>query len=288
MVIKINNTISNASNSRVSSFGQRAATFSSEINSGSDVDLYMFPIKAEDKISIDIDAHEFGSSLDSVLRIFDAYGNEQAVSDDTSAPGESHSLDSYLEFIPSKSGNYYFGISSFANFNYNPLDDGDDDLNHQSGSSTGSYKLLLDISQVVSDEDRDDTISDETIEESSPSNGLGGNDTINGTSAADKISGGAGYDSLTGDGGDDTLNGGEDNDVIHGNKGDDLLYGGSGADIFYGGAGSDTFGIVWDEDTIYDFESGSDKLWLGNRATYDELSIKEARFPGGTTIWPLP
>lgn len=118
------------------------------------VDLIEFQIDAGEQVTIDIDADEFGSSLDSVLRLFDSAGNQVAVSDDTPAPGENFSLDSYIDFTALSSGTYYVGISNFSNFNYNPFVEG----SGNPGSSSGNYDIEINLGsggtvrQVVLDE----------------------------------------------------------------------------------------------------------------------------------------
>jgi Ca2+-binding RTX toxin-like protein len=87
-------------------------------------------------------------------------------------------------------------------------------------------------------------------------NGLGGNDSVDGQSGSDSIDGGDG---------DDTLVGGFGSDTLLGGLGNDTLTGGLGADRLTGGTGSDTFRFVTTgdgSDTIYDFASGTDKIYV--------------------------
>jgi hypothetical protein len=106
-----------------------------------DVDFIKFQLNAGEKITIDIDAAEIGSSLDAVLRLFDAAGNKLAISDDAPAPGELFSLDPYITFTATTSGTYYVAVSGFKNLGYNPLVEG-------SGiaGSTGNYNIELNVS----------------------------------------------------------------------------------------------------------------------------------------------
>lgn len=60
---------------------------------GLDVDFIEFQLNAGDEVTIDIDTAGLGSSLDSVLRLFDSAGNQLAFSDNTAAPDETSSLD---------------------------------------------------------------------------------------------------------------------------------------------------------------------------------------------------
>ncbi|MFC7474479.1 calcium-binding protein [Dankookia sp. GCM10030260] len=74
--------------------------------------------------------------------------------------------------------------------------------------------------------------------------GGGGNDTLWGGEGADSIAGNAGADTLVGEAGADTIAGG---------AGDDGLFGGDGADVF-------VFGAAWGNDTIFDWQDGSDLI----------------------------
>ncbi len=111
-----------------------------------DVDIYELQIDAGDRLTIDIDASEFGSSLDSIVRLFDSAGNELAQSDDTPAPGEAFTLDSYINFTAPATDNYYVGVSSFANFDYNPFIEGSG-----FGFSTGTYDIDIAIQTTGDD-----------------------------------------------------------------------------------------------------------------------------------------
>ena len=150
MAVEPNDIILNAVESGVSSSGNRNATISSEIDTNSDVDIYQFQLDAGDGIILDIDANEIGSSLDPILRVFDGLGNELAVNDDSS------SLDSLIGFVANTTSDYFVGVSSFSNFNYDPVDGGNSD-----GGSTGNYDLNFNIVEItVDDIDPDDTISE--------------------------------------------------------------------------------------------------------------------------------
>ena len=106
----------------------------------SDVDFIEFYLSAGDTVNIDIDADLFGSSLDSILRLFNSSGTQLAVSDDNTAPGESFSLDSYLSYTAGVSGTYYVGVSSYNNFGYDPFVEGS-----STGTSTGEYEITIDV-----------------------------------------------------------------------------------------------------------------------------------------------
>lgn len=108
--------------------------------SATDVDLYSFFANAGELIHIDIDL--MNSSPDTVLRLFDADGNELAINDDGQAPDESQVLGkaSYLGFTADESGTYYVGVSGYRNGGYNPLT-GDDDVASENG--IGNYTLAI-------------------------------------------------------------------------------------------------------------------------------------------------
>ena len=157
---------------------------------------------AGDRITIDIDTPV--SSLDSILRLFDSEGNEVAVNDDFNG------LDSFISFNASVSDNYFIGVSSFSNFNYDPFvaDSG-------FGGSTGEYTINIDLIAAI--------------------NGTEGNDVLIGTPEDDIISGLGANDVLQGESGNDFLSGGIGNDTIGGADGNDSLLGEDGDDILDGG-----------------------------------------------------
>jgi hypothetical protein len=105
-----------------------------------DVDMFGLQLTEGEQLTIDVDADELGSFLDAGLRLFDAYGNELAISDDNPAPGETVSLDPYLNFTAPTTGNYFISISGFPNFDYDPMVAG----SGMSGS-TGDYTINIAI-----------------------------------------------------------------------------------------------------------------------------------------------
>ena len=95
-----------------------------------DIDFYAVSLSAGEILSVDIDAKELGSSLDPVLGIFNTDGTTLLdSSDDDPAPGESSSLDSYLQLVAPAEGTYFIAVSAFSDL----------DLNGTDGKSTGSY-----------------------------------------------------------------------------------------------------------------------------------------------------
>ena len=229
----------------------------SNVSSTSDVDFIELQLDAGDVVTIDIDARVLGSNVDSVLRLFDSTGTEVAVSDDAAAPGESSSLDSYIDFTATESDTYYVGVSSFANFDYDPFEEGS-----SSGGSTGDYEIeitlngggsstlipgartvTVDLEEVVTDIDFGNHLA------GNPIDGTPGNDRLDGTARIDIIRGYEGNDRLNGRTGSDLLFGDENRDTLIGARGDDSMVGGTGNDLLNGGAGMDVLtGVDPDSD----------------------------------------
>ncbi len=92
---------------------------------------------------------------------------------------------------------------------------------------------------------------------------------------------------LTGTSLDDLIFGSDGNDNIRGGSGDDRIVDGDGADSLRGNGGADVFILVADgeQDTIYDFQNGSDRIdvsdW-GYLYTASELEI--IPIPGGAEV----
>lgn len=111
--------------------------------------------------------------------------------------------------------------------------------------------------------------------------GSKGWDTLTGSAAANRLAGMDGDDKLYGGKGDDALLGGKGDDTLSGGEGRDALDSGGGTDRLTGGAGGDRFEFAFAtkqvlvglgyvrhqrqssfEDTITDFQDGSDRLAL--------------------------
>jgi hypothetical protein len=116
-------------------------SWNGEIKDPNQVDYYAVDLVAGQVLTIDVDAEKIGSSLDSILEVFDAAGKLVAVSDESSnvpaadparsAPGMDISPDPYLEMTVDVDGTYYLAISAET---------------PGAGADTGSYTLLLQCS----------------------------------------------------------------------------------------------------------------------------------------------
>ncbi len=102
-----------------------------------------------------------------------------------------------------------------------------------------------------------------------------GQDIVRGHSGDDRLLGGLGNDRLYGDYGDDSVlgglgsdrvSGGAGNDKLYGQSGNDLLNGGLGDDRLTGGYGNDRFAFsnLWSKDTITDFNTIYDRIYLNH------------------------
>jgi serralysin len=277
-IIEPNDTISNANDSGLTSPGN-AAVLSGEIESTSDVDFIKLQLDQGDVVTLNIEAQENGSSLDSIVRVFDSAGSELAVNDDSAGVFENFSLDSYLAYTAGETGDYYVGVSDFPNFSYDPNVE-----NSGEGSDpVGEYDLAISIFNGINGTDGSDRLTG--TGESDYIQGLAGNDTISGGGQKDNLLGDAGNDFMTGGAGDDLLRGGDGNDVLRSQNGNDTLGGEAGNDSLYGGRGDDIFVIGDGQDRIFDFVDGSDQMLLTNGLTFDDLTITASTTGGsGTTI----
>ncbi|MEM6716763.1 MAG: DVUA0089 family protein, partial [Cyanobacteria bacterium P01_C01_bin.147] len=122
-----------------------------------DVDMYSVDLAAGDVLRLDIDARINRSSdeaPDTILRLFDADGNQLAQSDDNFAPDELFAQgrqDSYLEFTAETAGTYFVGVSSFGNgefgFTNAPYDP--NVAGSGTGRSDGAYTLNLSLNEAI-------------------------------------------------------------------------------------------------------------------------------------------
>ncbi|EIJ34260.1 calcium-binding protein [Thiothrix nivea] len=106
--------------------------------------------------------------------------------------------------------------------------------------------------------------------------GAGDDNGINGGDGNDILNGEAGNDFLDGDGGNDTLNGGDGNDTLVGDTGIDVLTGGAGADLFQFFGLADSGLTLATADTITDFESGTDLIYVDLAAPVADSYLEAA------------
>lgn len=249
-------------------------TLNDAIETAEDIDLYEVQLELGDTVSFDIDTAT-DNRLDTFIKVFDAEGNELGSNDDGSAPDENSSLDSYLEFTAVTQGEYFFGVSSFGNLEYDPLN-GSNNFSHDIGATTGNYELAINLIDSVNA--IEGTATDDTLNGTAGADlilGLPGDDTLNGAAEADNLKGGLGNDSLFGGNGNDLLQGDAGNDTLSGGGGDDILDGDRGRDRLAGNGGADIFVIGANDGSsnIVDFETGSDKIALVEGLSFADLTL---------------
>jgi serralysin len=251
-----NDTIALASDTAL--VGGQSGTFSTSgaigdnnnIAAGLDVDLYKLQLNQKDRVFVDIDALSISSSLNPVIRLFDAGGSWLRFALDPSG-----TFDRPLDFTARDSGTYYVGISGFSNTDYDPT-------TAASGNpgTTGNYnlKITLGAPLVLNGTSDNDTLT-----------GGEGNDSLSGLALSDRLSGRGGNDTLSGGTGNDRLLGEAEDDSLSGGAGNDNLDGGVGSDTLFGGAGNDTLNggnrspDTFSENALYG-EDGNDRLISGN------------------------
>jgi subtilisin family serine protease len=203
----------------------------SSIEFSGDQDWFRLTLTAGWRYSFAMDA-EAGSSLDPVLRLLTATGQQLAFNDDASG------LNARLSFSVTTSGTYFLSAQ------------GD-------GASVGAYSLTM--AGVEADRILNGTTGNDSL------NGGGGNDSLNGQAGNDRLQGLAGNDSLAGLAGADSLDGGAGNDWLIGGAGRDVLTGGTGADLFRFTALDDS-AVGTNRDVITDFTRGEgdriDLSWI--------------------------
>ena len=254
-------------------FSQEPATITNSIESPNDVDLYVLDLNLGNIVGFDLDTKS-DTELDTFIKVFDGEGKVLKTNDDGIAPEEEFSLDAYTKFTAPATGTYFVGVSSYGNFDYDPIE-GSNNFS-QGGSTTGEYDLTVDLVDSVNA--IEGTAADERLNGSSKADlisGLAGNDTIYGAAEADNLIGGAGNDFLYGNQSNDVLQGGAGNDVLFGGYGKDILDGAVGADRLIGNWGADIFVISPNSgiSNIVDFEAGIDKIALIEGISYEDLSF---------------
>jgi hypothetical protein len=117
-------------------------TFASRIDVPDDADLYRVSVRAGDVVTVDLDAEPLSGELDTYLRAFTATGTQLAANDDAVGPEpEFNSHESFLRLELTAAGDYYFGVSSPGNDDYNVITGTDGDL--RVGGSVGAYTLTV-------------------------------------------------------------------------------------------------------------------------------------------------
>ncbi|NBV44855.1 MAG: hypothetical protein EBR86_04265 [Planctomycetia bacterium] len=123
--------------------GQLVSTLSASdsISPSNDIDMYRFTVEAGQRVSFDIDRPS-GSRLDSFIRLFNSAGTELRSNDDGPTPGESSSLESYLDHTFTTGGTYYLGVTNYLNTRYSATT-GNGRTSTSLASGTGGYTLTL-------------------------------------------------------------------------------------------------------------------------------------------------
>ena len=112
--------------------GVQTAQASGFLATTNEVDLYKVSLHAGDQLALSVSAQTAGSGLQSLLRVFDVSGTPVALDDQEGG-------DPSLTFQAPAAGDYYVGVSSAPNDNYDPqtADSG------TPGATTGLYTLNL-------------------------------------------------------------------------------------------------------------------------------------------------
>jgi hypothetical protein len=123
-----------------------------------DYDFYQFEARAGQSVTVDIDAFDLGTGLDSVVGIFDSLGSLLASNDDFG-----FSLDSFLTFTVPASGAYFVVVGGFGSgLPADPFAPG----TGGGAGSTGSYSLTIVVGGTIltlSDTEPNDAIGQATI-----------------------------------------------------------------------------------------------------------------------------
>ena len=192
-----------------------------------------------------------GSVRDDVMV---GYGGDDSLTGgagaDTFVFGTGHGNDTITDFTD---GTDLIDLSALGSMNFDALTISDDG-NGNAVITTSAGNTITLTGVAAADLDASNFVFD--------TRGTSGNDTIDGSVLDDVIVGFAGDDSLTGRAGEDLIIGGE---------GNDSMTGGAGADTFMFGAGHGN-------DTITDFEDGTDVIDLSaldGITQFDDLTIAD-------------
>jgi subtilisin family serine protease len=115
-------------------------TIGDGINKSRDVDLFKIVVAAGQTLTLDIDAQTLApkSTLDSVVRLFDADGRLVASNDNDTRSG-AMSRDSFLSWKAVSGGTFFVGVSGFGNSAYDPRTA----TAGRRAGSTGAYRLTV-------------------------------------------------------------------------------------------------------------------------------------------------
>jgi hypothetical protein len=115
----------------------KGVTYSSagEVNPAGNFDIYKVHLDFGDTLTVNTVAFGVGSSLDTMLRLFDSSGNEKTSNDDDPNGG---TLDSLITYAATEAGDYFIGVSSSYDPFYNPN-------NPDSGLLNGTGEYTLDV-----------------------------------------------------------------------------------------------------------------------------------------------
>ncbi|MEO1997073.1 MAG: DVUA0089 family protein, partial [Planctomycetaceae bacterium] len=138
VAIDVGDTLANAWNTQIGPIpGDQPFVMDQAIGNGfaaeRDVDLYRFEASEHTLAVIALTPQPAGQSMDTMLRLFDATGNELAANDDH------NDLYSQLEYSIAESGTYYFGVSGYPRGDYDPHSEHADD--NTTGGSVGDYRV---------------------------------------------------------------------------------------------------------------------------------------------------
>ena len=140
MGFDVGDTLASAAITGITDLGDRFQYPNMRLGDGSfaarDVDMYTFTARADSRLTA-ITSQPWGEdAMETVLRLFDAEGNELAVADPSGY--------ARLDYLFEESGTYYLGVSGAGNASYNPTTGG-------SGAEggTGHYRLHLTVDIAV-------------------------------------------------------------------------------------------------------------------------------------------
>ncbi len=99
-----------------------------------DVDFFQFQMDVNDRVTITVDS---GNSVDTVLRLFDATGQEVAINDNTAVG----LIDPSIDFTATLGGTYYVAVSGVGNTGYSAISLAD----RQPSAARGSYTINVNV-----------------------------------------------------------------------------------------------------------------------------------------------